>query len=272
MRGKLGTAAWTAAALAAAVTLWVLLGMNGSPEPQHNEDHSSQFSRGDPVAVVGEYTLYDTDLALVRAGDGAAEAWTRDQILASAAENAGLENPAMSAFVAARARQLYLRDLMVDSLIRSVEYPSTAEIHARMELEPQLYLIERHYHQIILADSAMADSVLTRLEWGQNFSVTAVNISLGQKAGVGGDLGFVTGAEMLAQGLPMEIALLDGLSTVIRSNLGWHIFKVSDTRALQDSLRGVQSAGQIMYETRIQTAIDSVLSAAGEELSVEVEL
>ncbi len=69
MRGKLGTAAWTAAAIAAAVTLWVLLGMGGSPEPEHNEDHSQGFSRGDPVAVVGEYTLYDTDLALVRAGE-----------------------------------------------------------------------------------------------------------------------------------------------------------------------------------------------------------
>ncbi len=53
IEGKLGTAAWTAAAIAAAVTLWVLLGMGGSPEPEHNEDHSQGFSRGDPVAVVG---------------------------------------------------------------------------------------------------------------------------------------------------------------------------------------------------------------------------
>ncbi len=272
MSGKIGMAAWTAAVLAAAATLWVLLGSHGSQEQLHREVDGTEVSRGNPVAVVGDYTLYDTDLALIRAGDGAAEAWTRDQILACAAENAGLENPAVGAFVAARARQLYLRDLMVDSLIRSVEYPSIAVIHARMELEPQLYLIERHYHQIILADSAMADSVLARLERGQNFAITAVNISLGQKAGVGGDLGFVTGAEMLAQGLPMEIALLEGLSPVIESSLGWHIFSVSETRALQDSVRGVQSAGQIIYETRIQTAIDSVLSVAGEELSVEVEL
>ena len=75
---------------------------------------------------------------------------------------------------------------------------------------------------------------------------------------------------MLAQGLPEEIARLNGLSSVIRSSIGWHIFKVDETRALEDSTRAIQSTGQLIYETRIQASLDSVLQSASESLSVEV--
>jgi len=261
---------WGAIAIIAAATVWSIVSAGKPPELQAPSVIETEFARGDTVARVGDHVLYDTDLALIRADEDAVESWTRDQLLASSAVEAGLENPAVSAFVSQRAVQVYLRDLMVDSIVSATPWPSRQEVIVHMRNDPDMYFVERHYYQIIVADSAMADSVHVRLGWGQNFQVTARNISIGQKAGIGGDLGYVTGAEMIAQGLPDEIARLSGLSSVVRSSIGWHIFKVEETRALEDSLRAIQSAEQLIYETRIQASLDSVLQAASESLSVEV--
>ncbi len=263
---------WAASALIAAVTVWFVLPENGFHGDSSVEDASPAPGMGDTLARVGDHVLYSTDVALGRAAGNAVETWASDQLLACAAVEAGRENPAMSRFVAERAVQLYLRDLMVDSLVRSVQSPSEQEILVFMEQDPELYLVERHYYQMILADSAMADSVHTRLGWGQNFQVTAMNLSTGQKAGIGGDLGFVTGGEMLNHGLPEHVARLDGLSPVVRSSLGWHIFKVTETRAVEDSLRAVRSAGEVLYGRRIDAAMDSLLQAAEERFTMEVQI
>lgn len=261
---------WGLAVVVAGVTAWVLFAFKVSPSESDVTIPQVEDVPGSPVAQVGEYVLYDTDLALIRADQGAVESWTRDQLLACAAEEAGIENPSISRLVAARARQLYLRDLMLETITESVPVPDEQEIIVFMYSDPELYLVERHYYQIIASDSVMADSILTRLGWGQNFQVTAQNLSVGQKAGIGGDLGFLTGAEMMVNGLPEQIARLDGLSPVIPSSMGWHIFRVSETRELEDSVRAVESAGQILYRNRIQTAVDSVLQVTENRLSPEV--
>jgi len=263
---------WSFAGLTAAVTILVILDLTDSPRADEAVMPGIGDVTSNAVARVGDYSLYETDTALIRAGDDAVETWVNDQILACAAEMAGLENPSVSSFVARRARQLYLRDLMMEQIINGVEPPSEAEVMLYMQSDPGIFLIERHYFQIILADGLLADSIYARLVQGQNFQVTARNVSIGQKAGIGGDLGFATGAEMLVHGLPDEIARLEGLSPVIPSSLGWHIFGVFETRALEDSVRALESAGQLLYETRIQTALDSVINATRNELSVEVML
>lgn len=260
---------WAASAVVAALTLLMLLPAATVEPPPAADGATDGPARGDTVALVAGNVLYDTDLALVRAGDGAVEAWTNDQLLACAAVEAGLENPAVSDFVANRAVQVYLRDQMLDSLRRSVQWPGEIEVSVEMQRDPELYMVERHYYQIILADSAMADSIFTRLSWGQNFQVTARNVSIGQKAGIGGDLGFATGAEMLLMGLPDHVARLSGLSEVTPSSLGWHIFKVDETRAFEDTVRATQSAGQLLYETRFQNSLDSLLEASAERFIPE---
>ncbi|MCK5787024.1 MAG: peptidyl-prolyl cis-trans isomerase [Candidatus Sabulitectum sp.] len=263
---------WIITGIVVAVTLFILVPHSGTATAQN--DSTAITQPGDPgreiAATVGPHVLYSSDLAVIRAGEGAVDAWTRDQLLACAAEEAGLENPAVSRFVQERAKQLYLRDLMVDHVIGSVASPSDAEVQACMQANPELYLVERHYYQIIAADSVIADSLHVRLGWGQNFQVTAQNSSLGQKAAIGGDLGFITGGEILAQGLPTNIALLDGLSEVVPSSIGWHIFKVSETRAITDSLRVMRSVAEELYNAEINTLIDSVLLSTENRLSAEV--
>ncbi len=262
-------ALWILTVVVTGATVFVLLSFSGTAENSESAPDPGDTGR-EVIATVGNYHLYASDVAATRAGEGAVDQWVRDQLLACAAEEAGLENSAMSRFVQARAKQLYLRDLMVQHVIDSVTSPDSEEALVYMQSNPELFFVERHYFQIIAADSSVAESLHVRLGWGQNFQITAQNISLGQKAAIGGDLGFVTGGEMLIQGLPMEIALLDGLSEVVPSNLGYHIFKVSETRELTDSVRVIRSAVEALYNARIDAAIDSVLHAAENRLTVEV--
>ena len=263
---------WLLTAFVVGATLYVLLSYTGSSEIDAIADGISEH--GDTgreiLATVGPYNLYASDVALIRAGDSAVESWIQDQLFACAAEEAGLENPAVSRFVQERAKQLYLRDLMIEHVISSISTPTDAEVLAYMNSHPELYLLERHYFQIIAADSTIADSLHTRLGWGQNFQVTAQNFSLDQKAAIGGDMEFVTGGEMLLQGLPMEIALLDGLSEVVPSSIGWHIFKVSETRGITDTLRVMRSASEGLYNSRLEAALDSVLLMTENRLAGEV--
>ncbi len=262
---------WVLTGVVVGVTIFVLFSFSGAEDESSSmADPESMDSSREVLASVGSYVLYASDVALVRAGDDAVDSWIQDQLFACAALEAGLENPAMSRFVQERAKQLYLRDLMVDRIIESVEPPTQAEVQAYMLANAELFLLERHYFQIIAADSVIADSLHVRLGWGQNFQVTAQNSSLGQKAAIGGDIGFITGGEMLLQGLPMSIALLDGLSEVVPSSIGWHIFKVSETRAITDSLRVLRSATEALYNSRIDAALDSVLFATDNRLSAEV--
>ncbi len=263
---------WLLTAVVAGATLFVLLTYTGSAEPDSIADTGSEpgSSGREILASVGSYNLYSSDVALIRAGENAVEGWTQDQLFACAAEEAGLENTAVSRFVQERAKQLYLRDLMIEHVRSSISTPTDAEVLTYMNSLPELYLQERHYYQIIAADRAIADSLHTRLGWGQNFQVTAQNSSLGQKAAIGGDMEFISGGEMLLQGLPMEIALLDGLSEVVPSSIGWHIFKVSETREITDTLRVMRSASEGLYNSRMEAALDSVLLVTENRLAVEV--
>ncbi|MCK5132746.1 MAG: peptidylprolyl isomerase [Candidatus Sabulitectum sp.] len=263
---------WLLTGVVVGVTLFIHISYAGTAENGSFNivDAEPGGSGREILASVGSHVLYTSDVAATRAGEGAVDNWIQDQLLACAAEDAGLENPAMSRFVQKRAEQLYLRDLMVEHIISSIDSPTEVEVRTYMQANPELFLLERHYFQIIAADSAIADSLHKRLGWGQNFQITAQNSSLGQKAAIGGDIGYITGGEMLLQGLPIEIALLEGLSEVVPSSIGWHIFKVSETRAVTDSLRVMRSAAEGLYNSRIDAALDSVLLVTENRLFAEV--
>lgn len=265
-------ALWILTGVVVGVTLFVLFSYTCIEDNYSSPltDVELSDSGREILASVGSHVLYASDLAFIRAEEGAVDSWIEDQLLACAAQEAGIENPAISRFVQERAKQLYLRDLMVEHVVNSIDTPTEAEVRGYMLANPALFLVERHYFQIIAADSAIADSLHIRLERGENFQITAQNSSLGQKAAIGGDIGFIAGGELLLQGLPMEIALLDGLSDIVPSNLGWHIFKVSETRAITDSLRVMRSAAEALYASRIDAAIDSVLLVTENRLSAEV--
>lgn len=221
------------------------------------------------VASVDSSILTAEQLSLFSSGSpDAASRWVEDELLAQLARAEGLDNELQSGFVGGRAVQLLLRDRLVERELSSVRAPEERVILALMGADSVLYMVERHYFEILVADSSLAESLRSRVANGQNFQVLAENVSLGQKAALGGDLGFVTGGELTGRGLPQEIGTLDGLSRVVGSDLGWHFFLVTETRPLTDTARVVASLSQVIEQRNQRAVIDSLLLVARERFEV----
>ncbi len=239
------------------------------------EGMSTSCDVGEPerlvVARVGNEVLFEEEMRLAGLDYSHAEAWVEDELLAQLAVEWGLENPRLSRYVERRARQVYLRDLMIQQLCSMVRIPSADDVFEFMRSDSLLYMVERHYYHIVLADSAMADSIHQRLARGETFQTTAQRISIGQKAGLGGDLGFLVGGELTERGLPESAGLLDGLSPVYGSTLGWHIFLVTETRALTDTHRVIESLTDVLYDKNIQSEIDSALASGRARIPCEID-
>lgn len=252
------------AAAAAALALAVIAGgyvlTGGRTSPEDGTDGAPRVL--DTLAVVGEEVLGREEFLLSGGSPGALDAWIEDELLAQLAVERGLENPVMTGFAMRRARQLCLRDALLASELARTVPPGYDEMLRMMQTDPALYLVERHYFEMLVADSLVADSLRARLAAGQGFQVTAENVSLGQKAALGGDMGFLVGGELTGRGLPDEIGRLEGLSEVIESDLGWHIFLVTETRPLTDTARVVASLQQVFLEQRRRDMVENLLAQA----------
>ncbi len=227
---------------------------------------------GAVAARVDDAVLYMEDLPLLGLDPGDVREWSRDELLARAALEAGLENRRVSRLLQHRARQVYLRDLLVDHLTASLAVPTEQEALAYMRSHPDEFLLERHYYHILMADSALADSIHRRLTGGDNFQSVARRVSLSQKAAIGGEIGFVTGGELFIAGLPRDAALLQGVSPVYATPGGRHILMADDTRPLEDTARVAAMVRGYLFDLRLQAALDSVASDVSMRSDCEVNL
>lgn len=241
----------------------------GSPVRDGAGEHEGD-GRMDAARVGGE-VIHRDEIEILGRGPGP-DAWVEDELLAQLAVENGLENPVVSAFVQRRARQLYLRDEMLSSALSRIDPPSEDEVFMLMRSDSLLYMVERHYFEILVADSSTAESLHTRLQAGQSFQVMSENLSLGQRASLGGDMGFLVGGELSGRGLPASTGLLEGLGPVVGSDLGWHLFLVTETRPLTDTSRVVMSLTEVIAGQRRRAVVDSLLAASRAGRDVEVDM
>ncbi|MCK5065522.1 MAG: peptidylprolyl isomerase, partial [Candidatus Fermentibacteraceae bacterium] len=155
-----------------------------------------------------------------------------------------------------------LKDELLYSAYSEIAFPDSAEVFEYMRTDSVMYMVERQYYQILVADRRLADSIHNRLSRGENFQITAERLSIGQKAGIGGDLGFLTAGELAAFGLPREWMIIDGLSEIFESQYGWHIFLVDDVRPLTDTTRVIWNLADYLYSQRLRSARDNLLIEA----------
>ena len=214
------------------------------------------------VARVDSSVLLLEDINLIGIDDSSVKEWVEDELLAELAVEYGLENVRLSRLIQNRARQLYLKDELLYSAYSEIAFPDSAEVFEYMRTDSVMYLVERQYYQILVADRQLADSIHNRLSRGENFQITAERLSIGQKAGIGGDLGFLTAGELAAFGLPREWMIIDGLSEIFESQYGWHIFLVDDVRPLTDTTRVIWNLADYLYSQRLRSARDNLLIEA----------
>ena len=83
--------------------------------------------------------------------------------------------------------------------------------------------------QIVVRDRKTADNAKTRLDNGEDFARVAAEVSIAPEAMRGGDLGFIY-RESLPEPLDKTLFNLPAgkISPVIKSDYGYHIFKVTD--------------------------------------------
>ncbi|MBN1434884.1 peptidylprolyl isomerase [Candidatus Fermentibacterales bacterium] len=234
----------------------------------HDHDNLPGRTEHDIAARVGDSMLLEEELAMLEGNSATVEQWVEDEMLAQLAVEQGLEDPRTSRLVERRARQVYLRDLMVEQSLSTLEWPTDSEVMEFMRSDSLLNMVERHYYHMLVADSSLADSLYGRLQRGEHFQTMVERVSSGQKAALGGDLGFLTGAELT--GFPRAVGTLDGLSGIHVSTSGYHIFLVAETRELTDTARVLTSLSDILYRRRVEARIDSLveLARAGREVEV----
>ncbi|MCK4671358.1 MAG: peptidylprolyl isomerase [Candidatus Aegiribacteria sp.] len=223
------------------------------------------------VARVDSSVLLLEDINLVGIDNSSVGEWVEDELLAELAVEKGLENVRLSRLIQNRARQLYLRDELLSSVYSRIPFPDSIEVFEYMRTDSLLFMVERQYFQILVADRHLADSIYTRLSRGENFQITAERLSIGQKAGIGGDLGFLTAGELSAYGLPDDQMINNGLSGILESQYGWHIFLVDDARPLTDTSRVIWSLADYLYGQRLRAARDSLLIEAMENREVYID-
>lgn len=220
------------------------------------------------VASVDGSVIYIEDMAIAGITPSFLEEWIEDELLAEFAAEQGYENVRKSRLLQERARQIYLRDELLAHTYARVPFPDSTEVFQCMRSDSITYMVERHYFHILVANESMADSIHERLSWGENFQITAERLSIGQKAGIGGDLGYLTAGELIAYGVPAEQSVIEGLGDVISSDYGWHIFLVDEIRPLEDTSSIVRSLADDIYRQRLEAARDSLLVIASEERDV----
>jgi len=260
-------AIWITSALAVAATVAVILVVSRRMEMINSVELPEMENRIEDrqvAARVDGSVIYYEDMTIVDISPSRLEEWLEDELLASLAVSRGLENVRKSRLIEARARQLYLRDELLSTVYLGIPFPDSAEVFNIMRSDSLKYMVERHYFQILVSDESTADSIHEKLSWGENFQITAERLSIGQKAGIGGDLGFLTAGELIAYGVPEEQAVIEDLGDVIRTDYGWHIFLVDEIRELEDTSRVVRSLADDIYRWRIEAARESLLVVAAE--------
>ena len=86
---------------------------------------------------------------------------------------------------------------------------------------------------ILVATQGEAETVIKRLEKGEDFAALAGELSLGPSASRGGDLGYFLAEEMVQAFSDAAFALQPGeLSAPVETEYGWHVIRLEDRRVV----------------------------------------
>ncbi|HTZ38949.1 MAG TPA: peptidylprolyl isomerase [Syntrophales bacterium] len=126
-------------------------------------------------------------------------------------------------------RKRLLLEKLVNQEVNSKIIVSDEEAMAYYQTNRNRYYSEETVHvaQIVVSTKEKADTVVKRLQAGEDFSKIAQEISTGPEASKGGDLGMFTRGVMPEAFDRVVFSLPEGrTSKVVKSPYGFHVFKV----------------------------------------------
>ncbi len=170
-------------------------------------------------------------------------------------------------------------DMRREKLITTI----SADVPAAPDLEVRAYYDQHagefrtgeevHVRQILVHDEAVADNIEEKLKNGTPFEKLSTEFSLAPNAKKGGEIGFV-GRGQLPKTFEDEIFALKpgGISSVIRTESSFHIFKVDERRA--PGVVDLQRAGPVIRERlkdeQVKNRIAELVSKARKEMQIAV--
>jgi len=230
------------------------------------------------IVRVGDAALTGDDLASLAAGpDGTpltfeerrafVRRWVDTQVLYQEAVRRGLRD---EPGVRARLRELeeqYLADYLVFTDLRAGSHVSEEEVEAYYAAHEREYLNEYRVSQIVTAsaeEAARAKELLAT----RSFDWVANRHSIESGARRGGDLGYLTKGNMMPEleGIVFDMRPGD-VSDVVKSDFGYHIFKLVDVRealvsvGLEDVREQIMNALMLEKRTRAYREMLAALRA-----------
>jgi peptidyl-prolyl cis-trans isomerase C len=122
---------------------------------------------------------------------------------------------------------------------------------------------------ILVGSEKEASDIIARLQAGEKFEDLAKQYSLDGSKDYGGDLGYFTAPEMVAEFSKAAFALkAGGISAPVKTDYGWHIIKVEDRK-----MGAAQPYDQVKVAIRnvlMRKKVTEVLEAIRKESKIEV--
>ncbi len=246
---------------------------------------------GDRMITLADYKRYlernaGTDLSQVgpEVSSAMLDQYVEEIVLSEYAAAHGVEIPAEQIASAVRndagATVIEKRDDMRrERLIATI----SADVPARSDLEVRAYYDQHagefrtgeevHVRQILVHDETVADDIEQRLKRGTSFETLSGEFSLAPNAKKGGEIGFVARGQ-LPKMFEDEIFALKpgGISSVIRTESSFHIFKVDERRAA--GTVDLQTATPVIRERlkdeQVKNRIAELVSKARKEMQIAV--
>jgi len=204
---------------------------------------------GERMLTIGNYKRYlernaGTDLAQVTPEVASAmlDQYVEEIVLSEYAAAHGVEVPAEKIAAGVRSdagvtviekRDEMRRQKLIGDLATELPPASDDQLREYYDQHPAEFKSgeEVHVRQILVHDEQLASDIVAKLEAGARFEDLSGQYSVAPNAKKGGDIGYVSRGELPKMFEDEIFALKPGTSSnVIRTDSGFHVFKVDDRR------------------------------------------
>ena len=246
---------------------------------------------GDRMVTLADFKRYlernaGTELAQVAPEVASAmlDQYVEEIILSEYAAAHGVEIPADQIASAVRndagstvieKRDDMRRQKLIASISADVAAPSDLEVRNYYDQHPGEFRSseEVHIRQILVHDEGVADDIEQKLKKGASFEQLSIQYSLAPNAKKGGEIGFVARGQLPKMFEDEIFALKPGsVSSVIRTDSSFHIFKVDERRA--PGIVDVQSATPVirdkLKDEEVRGRIAELVGKARKEMQIAV--
>jgi parvulin-like peptidyl-prolyl isomerase len=167
------------------------------------------------------------------------------------------------------------RQKLIGDMSETIAAPADADVRTYYEQHPGEFRSgeELHVKQILVHDEAVANEIAEKLHAGAPFEELSSQYSLAPNAKKGGEIGYVSRGELPKMFEDEIFALKPGsISSIIRTDATFHIFKVQDRRP--PGVIDLQTASPVIRERlkddALRERMAQLVARARSELSVAV--